>query len=95
MGLNKKIWIALLVLIIGFLAAGAFVWKRYIRAPWDDEYAYTKGLQAVVYAFPYVLNSSVRWAWSQPQKEGEPVVAPTDAINHFFPFASFDRSAIP
>ncbi len=84
MGLNKKIWIALLVLIFGFLAAGAFVWKRYIRAPWDDEYAYTKGLQAVVYAFPYVLNSSVRWAWSQPQKEGEPVVAPTDAINHFF-----------
>ena len=45
MGLNKKIWIALLVLIFGFLAAGAFVWKRYIRAPWDDEYAYTKGLQ--------------------------------------------------
>ena len=43
MGLNKKIWIALLVLIFGFLAAGAFVWKRYIRAPWDDEYAYTKG----------------------------------------------------
>ncbi|MBK9522026.1 MAG: DUF1254 domain-containing protein [Rhodocyclaceae bacterium] len=83
---NRKIWAWTLAALfaVGIAGAGTYVWKRYIHAPWDEEYAYTKGVQAVVYSFPYVLNSSVRWAWSQPQKQGERVTAPTDAINNFF-----------
>lgn len=82
--MSRRIWITVALVVTGIVATGTWVWKRYLHAPWDEEHAYTKGLQAVVYAFPYVLNSSVRWAWAQPQKEGEPITAPTDAINHFF-----------
>ena len=65
---NRKIWAWTLAALfaVGIAGAGTYVWKRYIHAPWDEEYAYTKGVQAVVYSFPYVLNSSVRWAWSRP-----------------------------
>ncbi len=84
MSSSKKAWAVVIALVLVIAGASAFVWKRYIHAPWDEDYAYTKGVQAVIYAFPYVLNSSVRWAWSQPAKEGEEVRAPTDAINHFF-----------
>lgn len=84
MSSSKVAWSVVGLLVIGAGIAGGVVWTRFIHAPWEDDYAYTKGVQAAVYAFPYVLNSSVRWAWSQPQHQDERTKAPSDAVNRFW-----------
>ncbi len=84
MQLKKLLKLALLVLVIAWGAASVYVWKSFVRPPWEEEYAYSKGMQAAIYAFPYVLNSSLRWAWSQPADVVDNSSAPSDAINHFF-----------
>lgn len=30
---------------------------------WEEEYAYTLGVQAYVFAFPYLFNDQMRWRW--------------------------------
>lgn len=84
MASTKLAWSVALIVVAISTAAGVFLWKRVIMAPWDEEFAYTKGLQAVVYSFPYVLNSSLRYVWSQPAKEGERITGPVDAVNQFW-----------
>lgn len=84
MSSTKLAWSVALIVVTISTAAGFFVWKRVIKAPWDEEYAYTKGMQAAIYAFPYVLNSSLRYVWSQPAKAGERISAPVDSVNQFF-----------
>lgn len=55
---------------------------------WQEEYAYTLGLQAYVYGFPWVYLAQLRWLWSTPG--GKAVVEelglelPYAPINHFF-----------
>ena len=49
---------------------------------WREEYAYTLGVQAYVFAFPWVYLSLLRYMWvtQEPQNDMTPYVA----LNHFF-----------
>lgn len=49
---------------------------------WREEYAYTLGMQAFVYGFPWVQLAALRWRWvTQPE---DPDWTPYAALNHFW-----------
>ncbi|HLI07017.1 MAG TPA: DUF1254 domain-containing protein [Ktedonobacteraceae bacterium] len=53
-----------------------------IPTDWREEYAYTLGLQAYIYGFPWAFLSQLRWQWAtQPVDPGK---TPYAAINHFW-----------
>ncbi|HEV3263474.1 MAG TPA: DUF1254 domain-containing protein [Gemmataceae bacterium] len=49
---------------------------------WRENYAYTLGVQAYIYGFPYVYMSEVRWG--QVAAPVDPEVLPHAALNHFW-----------
>jgi hypothetical protein len=51
-------------------------------ADWRGEYAYTAGMQAFIYGFPYIYNAQIRHDWvTQPR---DPAAVPYAAVNHFW-----------
>jgi hypothetical protein len=49
---------------------------------WRENYAYTLGVQAYVYGFPWIYLPTLRWLWvTQPV---EPKMTPYAPINHFW-----------
>jgi hypothetical protein len=49
---------------------------------WEKEYAYSLGLQAFIYGFPYIYNAEIRHKWvTQPE---DPDFVPYAAVNHFW-----------
>jgi hypothetical protein len=52
------------------------------RVDWKAEYAYTAGMQAFIYGFPYIYNAQIRHDWVT--KERDPAVVPYAAVNHFW-----------
>ena len=49
---------------------------------WREQYAYTLGMQAYVYGFPYVYMSEMRWAEVAQKVDSE--LIPHAAVNHFW-----------
>ena len=49
---------------------------------WRAEYAYTAGVQAFVYGFPYISYARLRHAWVTNKRD--PEVVPYAAVNHFW-----------
>ena len=31
---------------------------------WEEEYAYSLGIQAYIYGFPWIYNAQLRWLWA-------------------------------
>ena len=52
------------------------------QVDWKAEYAYTAGMQAFIYGFPYIYNAQIRHDWVT--KERDPAVVPYAAVNHFW-----------
>lgn len=52
------------------------------RVDWRAEYAYTAGVQAFVFGFPYVYYAQLRHDWVT--KRRDPAVVPYAAVNHFW-----------
>jgi len=50
---------------------------------WREDYAYTLGVQAYVFGFPYIYLPSLRWNWVTVPKPATGVT-PYAALNHFF-----------
>jgi len=49
---------------------------------WREQYAYTLGMQAYIFGFPYTYNPTLRWQWvTVPPPEGS--IQPYAPINHF------------
>src|SRR5215211_6076670 len=49
---------------------------------WHGEYAYSLGLQAFIYGFPYIYNAQIRHKWvTDPQN---PAFVPCAAVNEFW-----------
>jgi hypothetical protein len=49
---------------------------------WQEEYAYSLGLQALIYGFPYIYNAFTRYKWTNiPQ---DPKHVPYAPVNHFW-----------
>lgn len=53
-----------------------------VRPDWRAEYAYTAGVQAFVYGFPYISYAQLRHAWVTNKRD--PEVVPYAAVNHFW-----------
>ena len=49
---------------------------------WKAEYAYTTGMQAFIYGFPYVYNAKLRHDWVTQARD--PAVVPYAAVNRFW-----------
>jgi hypothetical protein len=50
---------------------------------WREQYAYTLGIQAYIFGFPYVYLPSLRWNWvTQPKPAGS--TTPYAPLNHFY-----------
>ena len=49
---------------------------------WKTEYAYTTGMQAFIYGFPYIYNAKLRHDWVTQARD--PSVVPYAAVNHFW-----------
>jgi len=52
------------------------------RPDWRAEFAYTAGVQAFVYGFPYIYYAQLRHAWVTSKRD--PEVVPYAAVNHFW-----------
>ncbi len=55
------------VLLVLFVLALAFVMTGPVGAQsedWEEEYAYTLGVQAYIYGFPWLYLSQIRWQWA-------------------------------
>ena len=73
----------LIALVVALAAAGGSYWQLNFNKDWREQYAYAKGVDALIYAFPYFLNTVLRYKWSQPEApEGQQV--PVDAVNKFW-----------
>lgn len=59
-----------------------------LRGGWEEEYAYTLGLQAYVYGFPWMYLAQLRWLWTteagKKLAEKEGLHIPWAPINTFF-----------
>ena len=52
------------------------------KTDWRENYAYTLGVQAYVFGFPYVYLSTLRWMWvTHPGPAGG--MPPSAPLNHF------------
>ena len=49
---------------------------------WRTEYAYTTGMQAFIYGFPYIYNARLRHDWIT--KPRDPAVIPYAPVSHFW-----------
>ena len=73
----------LIALLVALALAGGSYWQLNFNKDWREQYAYAKGVDALIYAFPYFLNTVLRYKWSQPEApEGQQV--PVDAVNKFW-----------
>jgi hypothetical protein len=58
------------------------------RESWEEEYAYTLGVQAYVYGFPWIYLSQLRWLWTaeagKALAERQGLQIPWAPINSFF-----------
>lgn len=52
------------------------------KSDWREQYAYTLGVQAYIFGFPYVYLPSLRWDWVTRPKEANDIT-PYAPINHF------------
>ncbi|MFZ0530542.1 MAG: DUF1254 domain-containing protein [Propionicimonas sp.] len=52
------------------------------RPDWRAEHAYTAGVQAFVFGFPYISYAQLRHAWVTNKRD--PEVVPYAAVNHFW-----------
>ena len=60
---------------------------------WRSEYAYSVGLQAFIYGFPYIYNAQVRHKWvTQPRN---PKFVPYAAVNEFWHAVAADGRHLP
>ena len=53
------------------------------KSDWREQYAYTLGMQAYVFGFPYVYLPSLRWDWVAVAKPPG-AITPYMPLNHFF-----------
>jgi len=73
----------IIAIVITLLIAGGSYWQINFNKDWRQQYAYAKGVDAMIYAFPYYLNTVLRYKWGQPEApEGQQV--PVEAVNQFW-----------
>jgi hypothetical protein len=76
--------LAVFVLLTGTIAPASLAQgERVDHVDWRRDYAYSLGVQAYIFGFPYVYLPSLRWDWvTQPKPAGS--ITPYAPVNHFF-----------
>lgn len=77
---SRWIKIVLSLLLVAVIAGGAY-WQVRFNKDWREQYAYVKGIDAMVYAFPYFLNSVLLYKGSLPSDDP---ASPSDLGNQFW-----------
>src|SRR5437763_3220717 len=64
---------------------------------WEEEYAYSLGIQAYIYGFPWIYNAQLRWLWASrggqklSEEKGLPdLYAPINSFHHVGKIATPD-----
>ena len=88
--LRIKSALAALVMLVGFSVRAADPPRAPATDPdaWREQYAYTLGIQAYIFGFPYVNLPAYRWQWvtQQPPPGPNREMTPYAALNEFFHF---------
>ncbi len=74
-----KIFTSIIVIVV--IIAGSY-WQVTFNKDWREQYAYAKGVDAVIYTFPYFLNSALLYKWTSPKTSTN--LGPSDAANQFW-----------
>src|SRR5215813_11921755 len=56
-------------------------------APWEEAYAYSLGIQAYIWGFPWIYLSQLAWLWTSP--EGKAIQERKGQIGPWAPMNSF------
>ena len=70
-----------LILAVTFMSG---TWYHKFNKDWQQQYAYAKGVDALIYTFPYFLNSALLYKWSQPSIGETNTEGPRLAANSFW-----------
>lgn len=74
--------VAALLLALALTPTAAWSQQAKEQSDWREDYAYTLGVQAYVFGFPYIYLPSLRWSWvTVPKPAGG--VTPYAPLNHF------------
>jgi hypothetical protein len=72
-------------------------YHRSMGADWEEEYAYSLGIQAYIWGFPWILLSQLAWLWTSPEgkvvMEKKGIPAPSASMNSFFNSSSLATPA--
>ncbi len=80
--LFSKVFVSFMVAIVLSVGIPASAQESDETKDWREQYAYTLGIQAYVFGFPYVYLPSLRWDWvTQPKPPGN--ATPYAPLNHF------------
>ena len=66
-------------LVVVLVIAGGSYWQVVLNKDWREQYAYAKGVDAMIYSFPYFLNSAVLYKWGLAHTPNS-----KDAANRFW-----------
>jgi len=79
--MNVLIRMTLVLFAVAIVAQSALA-RPEAPVSWREQYAYSLGVAAYPYVFPYLYMTQLRWMWiTQPR---DPVNSPYMAINHFW-----------
>lgn len=81
--LVKKSIAIILVAFISWSGSPAGAQDAGAKPDWREQYAYTLGMQAYVFGFPYVYLPSLRWNWVTQPKPADSIT-PYAPLNHFY-----------
>src|SRR5450759_3541462 len=84
MRMKKAAFVVLFVGVAVALDSGLYAAQpdKGENSNWREEYAYTLGVQAYTFGFPWVYLPEIRWQWvTQPRN---PKWVPYAALNHFW-----------
>ena len=62
---------------------------------WKAEYAYTTGMQAFIYGFPYIYNAQLRHDWVTSKRDPGRCASRYAAVNYFWHAARLHRRQLP
>ncbi|HEY0549061.1 MAG TPA: hypothetical protein VGF13_05630 [Verrucomicrobiae bacterium] len=69
------------------------------QTEWEEQYAYSLGIQAYIYGFPWVYLSWIKWLWTTPGGEAlakaEGITLPSMPVNSFFLSPQLATGATP
>ena len=78
----KKVFTAIVVSILMFISSTSYATKQ-VTPAWKEEYAYSLGIQAYIFGYPWVFLPQIKHQWVAVTPEN-PDITPNMPLNHFW-----------